>query len=124
MKLFIILLISLGIPISSVAGLKSKHIVGEWEYIITLYNGQSEGSYIFSQKEGRLEGVAIQSDGHKLPLSKIKVDKKYKTLFFEIPRENDVAIEFILNIDYDKFNGKGWINDVSFEITGKKVSIH
>ena len=121
MKWFTILFFTLVVSISSFAGLKSKHIIGEWEYVITLYNGHSEGSFTFSKKNGELEGVAFQSDGRTFPISKIKVDKKYKTLCFEIPRENDVAIEFILTVDVDKFKGKGWINDTDFTITGVKI---
>ena len=121
MKWVTILVITLGISISSFAGLKSKHIIGKWEYVITLYNGQSEGLFTFSKKNGELEGVAIQSDCRAFPISKIKVDKKYKTLCFEILRENDVGIEFILTVNDDKFKGKGWINDTDFTITGVKI---
>ena len=49
--------------------------------------------------------------------------KKNETLCFDLIREDDVPIEFILIINHDKFRGKGWINDVSFEITGDKITI-
>jgi hypothetical protein len=117
-KLFILLFV-VGISLSSFAGLKSKHLVGEWKYVITLYNGNQDGYFIFSQKNGKLEGVAIQSDS-RIPLSKIKINKKNETLCFELPRKDDVSIEFILNVEKNKFKGKGWINEADFDITGEK----
>jgi hypothetical protein len=111
----------LAISLSSFAGLKSKHIIGEWKYVITLYNGQQDGSFIFSQKNGKLEGEVIQSDSHN-SLSKIKINKKNKTLCFELPRKDDVPIEFILSVEHNKFKGRGWINEADFEITGEKIN--
>ena len=118
-KLFILLFV-LGFSISSFAGLKSKDVKGEWKYVITLYNSQQDGSFIFSLKNGEFEGEAIQSDGHISSLSKIKIKKKNKTLCFELPRKDDVPIEFILNVEKNKFKGKGWINEADFDITGEK----
>lgn len=121
MKRLILILFILSFSFSGFARLKSKQIIGEWKYVITLFNGQNEGSFVFFQKNGELRGEAIQSDGIIFTLSKIKVNKKNNTLCFEIPRENDVAIEFILTVDKNKFKGKGWINDADMEITGKRI---
>jgi len=120
MKKLFILIFMLGISISSFAGLKSKDVKGEWKYLITLSNGQSEGSMKFFQKNGELAGDIAGSDGHISSLSKIKINKKNNTLCFEVQRKDDDPIEFILNVDKNKFKGKGFINEADFEITGEK----
>lgn len=107
--------------VSGFARLKSKHVVGEWKYSMNLSSAVMTGSFIFSQKSGELEGEIITSLGTKSTISKIKVNKKNNTLCFEIPRENDVAIEFVLVVKDNKFNGKGWINEANFEITANKL---
>ena len=76
MKKIILILFILVISVPGFANLKSKHLVGKWKYVITLYNGQNEGSFVFSQKKGELKGEVIQPDGSVFPLSKIKVNKK------------------------------------------------
>jgi len=119
-KLYIIFIILiLGLPAFS--GLKSKHVIGEWKYMITLDNSQMEGTFTFFQRIGELEGKAIDSEGSIFSMSKIKIDKKNNTLFFEIPREKDVSIEIIITVNDNKFKGKGWIDDTSFIITGEKL---
>lgn len=105
------------------AHLKPKQIVGKWKYEISLYNAQLEGWFVFTLKEGELEGENIQSDGRVSRLTEIKVNKKNETLCFNAIRENDVPIEYILIVNHKKFRGKGWINEVSFEIAGNKITI-
>lgn len=125
MKKLFMLLFVLIFSLPAFAGLKSKHIVGDWKYLITLEDGYHQvGSLKFIQKESKLIGESIEEDGHSLPLSKIIINKKNKTLCFEITRENNVAIEFILIVENNKFKGKGWINDANLEITGEKINIH
>ncbi len=122
-RTFILLLFLLALSTATFARLKSKQIVGKWKYEIALYNAQLEGSFIFTQKDGKLEGEGIQSDGQVNQLSNIKVNNKNETLCFDLIREDDVPIEYILIVNHNKFRGKGWINDVSFEITGDKITI-
>lgn len=120
-KLFILLIV-LGISISSFAGLKSKNVVGEWKTLIVISDSQMTGSFIFYEKSGELKGEYIPSEGTKSTTSKIKINKKNNTLTFEIPRETDIPIEFILIVEENKLRGKGWINDANFEITGEKIN--
>jgi hypothetical protein len=120
-KLFI-LLIALGISISTIAGLKSKNVVGEWKSSMIVSNAEMTGSFIFYEKSGELQGQYIPSEGTKSNISKIKINNKNNTLCFEIPRETDVPIEFILIVEDKKFRGKGWINEANFEITGEKIN--
>jgi len=125
MKKSFLVLFVLIFSLPTFAGLKSKHIVGDWKYLITLGDGyQQVGSLIFIQKECQLIGESIDEDGHSLPLSKIIINKKNKTLCFEIIRATDVPIEFMLIVETNKFKGKGWINDSNFEITGEKINTH
>jgi hypothetical protein len=105
------------------AKIKSKQIAGTWNYEITMSDGSMNGSFIFTQKNGKLQGECVQSDGPKYLLSKMKVNNKNETLCFEVLRENDDPIEFILILDHEKFKGKGWINEANFEITSKKITI-
>ncbi|HSH20574.1 MAG TPA: hypothetical protein VLA03_08975 [Draconibacterium sp.] len=121
MKKLSILFIILILVLPAFAGLKSKHVAGDWKYTITLSNIQMERTFTFFQKNSKLEGKATDSEGSILSLSKIKMDKKNNTLFFEIPRESDVSIEFMITLNDNKFKGKGWIDDTSFKITGEKL---
>jgi hypothetical protein len=120
-KLFIPLII-LGISISTFAGLKSKNVLGEWKSLIVTSNAEMTGSFIFYEKSGELQGEYIPLEGPKSNISKIRINKKNNTLCFEIPRETDVPIEFILIVEDKKFRGKGWINEANFEITGEKIN--
>ena len=122
MKKLFILLFALGISISSFAGFKSKNVVGEWKTLIVVSDAQMTGSFIFYEKSGELQGEYIPSEGTKSTISKIKINKKNNTLSFEIPRETDIPIEFILIVEDNKLRGKGWINDANFEITGEKIN--
>lgn len=123
MKKILILLLILTLVLPAFARLKSKQIVGKWKYEIALYNAQMDGSFVFTQKDGEFEGENIQSDGTVSKLSDIKINKKSETLSFKLIRENDLPIEFVLIVNHNKFKGKGWINDVSFEITGNEITI-
>lgn len=120
-KLFILLII-LGISISSYAGLKSKQVIGEWKSSMIVSNSEMSGSLIFYKKSSELQGEYIDSEGNKTTISKIKINKKNSTLCFEIPRETDIPIEFILIVEHNKFRGKGWINEANFDITGEKIN--
>ncbi|GAB1451767.1 hypothetical protein MASR2M47_18230 [Draconibacterium sp.] len=122
-KAFFFILFGLALSSATFAGLKSKQIVGGWEYEITISNTQVGGSFVFAQNDNELTGKSIQPDGSVSGLSNIKINNKNETLCFQLIRENDVPIEFILTVDRNKFKGKGWINDASFEITGDKITI-
>lgn len=106
---------------ASFAHLKPKEIIGKWNYEIVLSNAQLEGSFLFVQKNGKLKGENVSSEGIASKLNNLKVNKKNETLCFQVYREDDVPIGFILIVNHNKFRGKGWINDVSFEITGNKI---
>lgn len=121
-KTSLLLLIVLALSTATFAHLKPKQIIGKWKYEITLYNAQLEGSFIFTQKDRKIEGKEIQSDGRVSKLSNIQVNKKNETLCFYLIREDDVPIEYILIVNHNKFRGKGWINDVSFELSGNKIT--
>lgn len=122
MKKLLILLFTLGISISSFAGLKSKNVVGEWKTLIVVSDAQMTGSFIFYEKSGELQGEYIPSEGTKSTISKIKINKKNNTLTFEVARETDIPIESILIVEDNKLRGKGWINDANFEFTGEKIN--
>ncbi len=121
-KTSLLLLIVLALSTATFAHLKPKQIIGKWKYEITLYNAQLEGSFIFTQKDRKIEGKEIQSDGRVSKLSNIQVNKKNETICFYLIREDDVPIEYILIVNHNKFRGKGWINDVSFELSGNKIT--
>jgi hypothetical protein len=120
-KLFILVII-LGISICSNAGLKSKQVIGEWKSSMIVSNTEMTGSLIFYEKSGELQGEYIPSEGTKSNISKIKINKKNNTLCFQILRETDIPIEFILIVEHKKFKGKGWISEANFEITGEKIN--
>ncbi|HPE76031.1 MAG TPA: hypothetical protein P5210_14925 [Draconibacterium sp.] len=122
-KTFFIFLFVLTLSTVTSAHLKPKQIAGKWKYEISLYNAQLEGWFVFTLKNGELNGENIQSDGRVSRLTEIKVNKKNETLCFNAIRENDVPIEYILIVNHKKFRGKGWINEVSFEIAGNKITI-
>ena len=122
-KIFTLVLFVLALSTLSSARLKPNQLAGKWKYKILLYNGQLEGWFEFSLKDEVFEGKNIQSDGNISKLSDIKINNKNETLCFKLVRENDVPIEFILIFNDNKFKGKGWISDESFEITGDKITI-
>lgn len=122
-KIFTLVLFILALSNVSSARLKPKQLAGKWKYKILLYNAQLEGWFEFSLKDDEFEGKNIQSDGKISKLSDIKINNKNETLCFKLVRENDVPIDFILIFNDNKFKGKGWISDESFEITGDKITI-
>lgn len=122
-KIFTLVLFILALSTVSSARLKSKQLTGKWKYKILLYNAQFEGWFEFSLKDDEFEGKNIQSDGNISKLSDIKINNKNETLCFKLVRENDVPIEFILIFNDNKFKGKGWISDESFEFMRDKLTI-
>ena len=117
MKKLIILFFIFTFSITSFASLKAKHVKGEWTYNVMLGNEAVTGVFKFELEQGKLSGKAISTEGKVYPLTKIEI-KKDNTLCFELQRENDVSIVFVLTANKNEFKGKGWINDAS--ITGKK----
>lgn len=122
-KIFTSLLFIVVLSTVSAAKLKPAQLAGKWKYEISLYNAQLEGWFVFTKSEKEVTGKQIQSDGNVSRLSDLKINKKNETLCFKLIRENDVPIDFTLIFNHNKFRGKGWISDVSFEITGEKITI-
>lgn len=122
-KTFTLVLFLSALSTVSSARLKPKQVTGKWKFEILLYNSQLEGWFDFSLKNEGFEGKNIQSDGNISQLSDIKINSKNETLCFKLVRENDVSIDFILIFNDNKFKGKGWVSDESFEIAGNKITI-
>ena len=99
-KIFASLIFVFALSIVSSARLKPKQLFGKWIYEISLYNAQLEGCFEFSLKDDEFEEKDIQSDGSISRLFNIKVNKKNETLCFDLIRENNGPIEFILIVNH------------------------
>jgi hypothetical protein len=119
MRKIIILFLLLGVSEVSFARLKMKHVIGEWSYIATIENNKMEGVFKFTEKDGKLSGEYIPSVNLANSLTKIEIHNK-NILRFELQRENDDPIKFILTVYKNKFTGEGWISNAKFEIIGEK----
>ena len=103
---------------SAFAQLKSNQIAGSWKYNVVTDQGDMTGVFKFVDKEGKLTGDVITSDGYTIPITKIEM-KEENTLYLEIQTDNDV-IKVSLKVDGNKFKGTGTSYQGDAPITGEK----
>ena len=118
MKKLFILLIVLGITTPILAQLDSKQIVGNWKYSVVTDQGDMTGVFKFAEKDGKLTGDVITSDGYTIPITKIEI-KEENNLYLEIQTDNDL-IKVSVKIDGNNFKGTGTSYQGEAPITGVK----
>ena len=117
-KLFIGLFI-LGLSTQVFAKIKTKDIVGTWEYTVQTDQGDLTGVLNFTkEKKGALSGEVVTDDGTTITMSKIEI-KEGDVLYFEIQPDYEV-MQITLNIEGDTFKGMGGTGQGDMNIIGEK----
>jgi hypothetical protein len=116
-KLFILLFV-LGIASPIFAQLDSKQLIGNWKYSVVTDQGEMTGVFKFIEKEGKLTGDVVTSDGYTIPISKIEI-KAESNLYLEIQTDSDV-IKVNVKVDGKNFKGTGSSYQGEAPITGVK----
>jgi hypothetical protein len=116
-KLFIFLFV-LGIASPIFAQLDSKQLIGNWKYSVVTDQGDMTGVFKFVEKDGKLTGDVITSDGYIIPITKIEI-KEENNLYLEIQTDNDL-IKVSVKIDENNFKGTGTSYQGEAPITGVK----
>jgi hypothetical protein len=118
MKKLLILLLVLGIASPIFAKLESKQLTGTWKYSVVTDQGDMTGVFRFTEKEGKLTGEVVTSDGYTIPITKVEI-KEENNLYLEIKTENDL-IKVNLKVDGKTFKGTGTSYEGDAPITGEK----
>lgn len=118
MKKLFILLFVLGISTPIFAKLDSKQVIGTWKYNVVTDQGDMTGVFKFIEKEGKLTGDVITSDGFTIPITKIEM-KEENNLYLEIKTDSDL-IKVTVKVDGKNFKGTGTSYQGEAPITGAK----
>jgi len=118
MKKLFILLFVLGITSPIFAKLNSKQLTGTWKYSVVTDQGDMTGVFKFVEKEGKLTGDVITSDGYTIPITKIEI-KEENNLYLEIKTDSDL-IKVTVKVDGKNFKGTGTSYQGDAPITGEK----
>jgi hypothetical protein len=118
MKKLFILLFVLGIASPIFAQLDSKQLVGNWKYSVVTDQGEMTGVFKFIEKEEKLTGDVVTSDGYTIPITKIEI-KAENNLYLEIQTDSDV-IKVKVKVDGKNFKGTGSSYQGEAPITGVK----
>jgi len=100
------------------AQLSTKQVVGSWKYSVVTDQGDMTGVFKFLEKEGKLTGDVITSDGYTIPITKIEI-KAENNLYLEIQTDSDV-IKVNVKVDGKNFKGTGSSYQGEAPITGVK----
>ena len=118
MKKLFILLFVLGITSPTFAKLTSKQLTGTWKYSVVTDQGDMTGVFKFLEKEGKLTGEVVTSDGYTIPITKIEIQEG-NNLYLEIKTENDL-IKVNLKVEGKSFKGTGTSYQGEAPVTGVK----
>ena len=118
MKKLFILLFVLGIASPILAQLDSKQLIGNWKYVAVTDQGDITGIFKFLEKDGKLSGDVITSDGYTFPITKIEL-KEESQLYFEVKTESDL-VKVTVKVDGKNFKGTGTSYQGDAPITGEK----
>jgi hypothetical protein len=118
MKKILTVLFILCISAQVFAQISSKQIVGKWKYTAVTEMEDMTGVLKFVEKEGKLTGEVYSDDGGMYTMTKVEI-KEGNILYFELKPEYDV-LKITLNVDGEKFKGKGSTYEGEFTLFGKK----
>jgi len=103
MKKLFILLFAIIIAVPAFAQLKSDQVVGNWKYSVVTDSNDITGILKITEKEGKLTGEVLTSNGNKIPLTKVEI-KTENQLYIELKTESDV-IKVSVKVEEKKFKG-------------------
>jgi len=118
MKKILTVLFILCISAQVFAQITPKQIVGKWKYTVVTEMEDITGVLKFVEKEGNLTGEVYSDDGGMFAMTKVEI-KEGNILYFELKPEYDV-LKVTLNIDGEKFKGKGSTYESEFALFGEK----
>ena len=103
MKKLIVLLFVIIIAVPTFAQLKSDQVVGNWKYSVVTDQDDLTGVLKFVEKEGKLTGEVLTSQGNKILLTKVEIKIENK-LYIELKTESD-QITVSVKVDGKNFKG-------------------
>ena len=119
MKKLLVLLFVLGISTQLFANIKAKQVVGKWTYTVETDQGNLTGFLKFTEKEGKLTGEVISSDGGVYPMKKVEIQQGNQVFFTLVPDYDEIKIT--IKIEGKKYKGSGSTYDGDFPIVGEKT---
>jgi len=100
------------------AQLDAKQVVGNWKYNVVTDQGEMTGVFKFDEKEGKLSGEVLTSEGYSIPFTKIEI-KAENQLYLELKTDSDL-IKVSVQVDGKTFKGTGTSYQGEAPITGVK----
>ncbi len=118
MKKLFVLLFVVCFAIPAFSQLKTKHVVGSWNYNVVTDQGEMTGIFKFAEADGKLSGEVITSEGYTIPFTKIEIQKG-NNLYLELKTESDL-IKVNVKVEGKSFKGTGTSYQGEAPITGVK----
>ena len=119
MKKLMLVMLVLGISVSSFAGPKEKEVLGTWKYKVETDQGDLTGTVTIEKKEGKLVAEVNTDEGEVLPFSKVEL-KEENVLYMELDTGYDL-LELSLNVKGKSMEGTVESPGGSFPISMEKV---
>jgi hypothetical protein len=119
MKKLMLVMLILGISLSSFAVPKEKDVLGSWKYKVETDQGDLTGTIIIEKKEGKLVAEVNTDEGEMLSFSKVELKEK-DVLHMELDTGYEL-LELSLTVKGKSMEGTLGTAQGSFPITMEKV---
>lgn len=119
MKKFMLVVLVLGIALSSSAGIKEKEVIGTWKYKVETDQGDLTGSITIEKKEGKLVGEVNTDEGEAFTFSKVEI-RDNDVLYMELDTGYEL-LELTLTVKGKTMEGTVGSEQGSFPMSCEKV---
>jgi len=119
MKKIMLVLLVLGVSLSTYAEPKEKDVLGTWKYKVQTDQGDLTGTITIEKKEGKLTARVNTDEGEVLDFSKVELQDK-DVLYMELDTGYEI-LEISLTVKKKAMEGTVGSEQGSFPITCEKV---
>jgi hypothetical protein len=119
MKKLLLVLLILGLPLATFAGIKEKDVLGTWKYKVETDQGELTGVIKIELKDDALVAEVNTDEGEVLPFSKVEI-KENDILYMEIDTGYEI-LELSLTVKGKVMEGTVGNEQGSFPITCEKT---
>jgi hypothetical protein len=118
MKKVVFVCLFLGLATQAFAQLSEKQLMGTWNYKVMTDQGPLTGNLNFTEKEGKLDGEVVSSDGQSWTMQAMELQEG-NILKFEVTPETEKFIS-TLKFEGDAFEGMTGPAHSQFAVSGER----
>lgn len=119
MKKTMLILLVLGVSLTSFAIPREKDVIGTWKYKVETDQGNLTGNITIEKKDGKLVAEVSTDDGQVIPFSKVEFKEKDE-LYMELDTGYEI-LEISLTVTKKTMEGTVGSEQGSFPINCEKV---